>query len=270
MLVAAVALIGYVILEALKLDKDSRDRVFAMIFFVLLQPIFWGLFEQAGGSINLFTDRFVDRSGVPASLFQSINPIYIILLGPLFAGLWQFLIRKGWEPSTPAKMGLGILQMGFAFIVLVWGANTAGAGALVPVVFIFLFYLFSTTGELCLSPVGLSAINRLSVRHMASLMMAAWFFGTAGGNYVAGFLGSIMGESEGGDITREGALDVYWSIGLLAMGIGLAVVVVSPLVKRLMHLDTLRDDNVGDDLLGQAEAGLEAQQAGMHPEVKPQ
>jgi proton-dependent oligopeptide transporter, POT family len=269
MLVAAVALIGYVILEALKLDKDSRDRVFAMVFFVLLQPIFWGLFEQAGGSINLFTDRFVDRAGVPASLFQSINPIYIILLGPLFAGLWQFLIRKGWEPSTPAKMGLGILQMGFAFIVLVWGANSGDAEALVPVVFIFLFYLFSTTGELCLSPVGLSAINRLSVRHMASLMMAAWFFGTAGGNYVAGFLGSVMGEGEGGDITREGALDVYWSIGLLAMGIGLAVVVVSPLVKRLMHLDTLRDDNVGDDLLGQAEAGLEAQQGGMHPEVKP-
>ena len=268
MLIFAVGLLAYVIMEALKLDRDSRDRVFAMVFFVLLQPIFWGLFEQAGGSINLFTDRFVDRAGVPASLFQSINPIYIILLGPVFAGLWQFLIRKGWEPSTPAKMGLGILQMGFAFIVLVWGANSAGAEALVPVVFIFLFYLFSTTGELCLSPVGLSAINRLSVRHMASLMMAAWFFGTAGGNYVAGFLGSIMGESESGDMTREGALEVYWSIGLLAMGFGIAVVVVSPLVKRLMHLDKLCDDDVGDDLMGQSEAGLEAQQAGMHPEVK--
>ena len=263
MLIAGAALLLYVLMEAFKLDRDSRDRVFAMIFFILLQPVFWGLFEQAGGSINLFTDRFVDRAGVPASLFQSINPIYIILLGPIFAVMWQWLIRKGWEPSTPAKMGLGIVQMGFAFIVLVWGANSAGS-AMVPVLYIFLFYLLSTTGELCLSPVGLSAVNRLSVRHMASLMMAAWFFGTAGGNYVAGFLGSVMGEGEGGEITRQGALDVYWSIGLLAMGIGVAVVVVSPLVKRLMHLDKLTDDGLDDDLAGQREVG-EAQATGIHP-----
>jgi POT family proton-dependent oligopeptide transporter len=263
MLLSGAALLLYVLAEAFKLDRDSRDRVFAMIFFILLQPVFWGLFEQAGGSINLFTDRFVDRAGVPASLFQSINPIYIILLGPVFAGLWQFLIRRGWEPSTPAKMGLGIVQMGLAFVVLVLGANAAGTAA-VPVLFIFLFYLLSTTGELCLSPVGLSAINRLSVRHMASLMMAAWFFGTAGGNYVAGFLGSVMGEGESGDITRQGALDVYWSIGLLAVGVGVVVVLVSPLVKRLMHLDKLRDDNVSDDLAGEREVA-EPQAPGIHP-----
>ena len=268
MLISGALLLVYVVFEALKLDPDARDRVFAMIFLILLQPVFWGLFEQAGGSINLFTDRFVDRQGVPASLFQSINPIYIILLGPLFAGLWQFLIRRGWEPSTPAKMGLGIVQMGLAFIVLVWGANSVGAVAMVPVVFIFLFYLLSTTGELCLSPVGLSAMNRLSVRHMASLMMAGWFFGTAGGNFFAGFLGSIMGEGEGGEITRQGALEVYWSIGLLAIGIGAFVVVVSPLVKKLMHLDTLRDDDPGDDLLGQGEVG-EPQAPGAHPATRP-
>jgi POT family proton-dependent oligopeptide transporter len=264
MLASGVALLAYVLFEAFKLDSDARDRVFAMIFFILLQPVFWGLFEQAGGSVNLFTDRFVDRQGVPASIFQSINPIYIILLGPIFAMLWQWLGRKGWEPSTPAKMGLGIAQMGFAFIVLVWGANSVGAAA-VPVLFIFLFYLFSTTGELCLSPVGLSAMNRLSVRHMASLMMAAWFFGTAGGNYVAGFLGSIMGEGEGGEITREGALGLYWTMGLVAIGVGLFVVLVSPLVKKLMHLDKLTDDSVGDDLLGQQEGPGEAMGAGVHP-----
>lgn len=267
MLLSGAALLLYVLFEAFKLDKEARDRVFAMIFFILLQPVFWGLFEQAGGSINLFTDRFVDRQGVPASLFQSINPIYIILLGPVFAALWQWLIRKGWEPSTPAKMGLGIVQMGFAFVVLVWGANAVGPTALVPVVFIFLFYLFSTTGELCLSPVGLSAINRLSVRHMASLMMAAWFFGTAGGNYFAGFLGKIMGEGDGGEITREAALHVYWQIGLLAVGIGAVVVVVSPLVKRLMHLDKLTDDDVSDDLSGESEIA-EPQGPGAHPATR--
>lgn len=273
LLLSGIALLGYVLKEAFKLDNDARDRVFAMIFLILLMPVFWGLFEQAGGSVNLFTDRYVDRQGVPTSLFQSINPIYIILLGPVFAGLWQWLARKGWEPSTPAKMGLGIVQMGLAFVVLVWGANnfsSAGdAGVLLlPVVFIFIFYLLSTTGELCLSPVGLSAMNRLSVKHMASLMMAAFFFGTAGGNYVAGFMGSLMGEGEGGEMTREAALDIYWKMGLVAVGIGIFVILVSPFVKKLMHLDTLKDDDVGDDLAGQAEAGLEAQEGGVHPAAK--
>ncbi len=269
LLLSGIALLGYVLKEAFKLDAHSRDRVFAMICIILLMPIFWGLFEQAGGSVNLFTDRYVDRQGVPTSLFQSINPIYIILLGPLFAGLWQFLGRRGWEPSTYAKMGLGIAQMGLAFIVLVWGANAAG-DALVPVLFIFLFYLLSTTGELCLSPVGLSAINRLSVRHMASLMMAAFFFGTAGGNFVAGFMGTLMGGEggHGGEITRDGALDIYWTMGLVAVGIGVFVILVSPLVKKLMHLDTLRDDDVSDDLSGQGEVA-EPIGPGAHPATDP-
>lgn len=262
-----VLVVAACVMEAGRNRNDARDRVFAMIFIILLMPLFWGLFEQAGGSVNLFTDRYVDRQGVPTSLFQSINPIYIILLGPVFAGLWQFLGKRGWEPNTYAKMGLGIVQMGLAFVVLVLGAN-AGADALVPVLFIFLFYLLSTTGELCLSPVGLSAINRLSVRHMASLMMAAFFFGTAGGNYVAGFMGTLMGEGgEGGEITREGALSIYWTMGLVATGIGVLIVVLSPLVRRLMHLDTLRDDDAPADLAGQREVG-EPQAPGIHPATK--
>jgi len=271
LLVSGIALLAYVLFEAFKLDNEARDRVFAMIFLILMMPLFWGLFEQAGGSLNLFTDRHVDKGGIPTTFFQSINPIYIILLGPLFAGLWQFLAKRGIEPSTPAKMGLGILQMGLAFVVMVWGAEnysaTGDAGALMmPVLFLFIFYLLSTTGELCLSPVGLSAMNRLSARHMASLMMAAFFFGTAGGNYVAGFMGSLMGEGEGGNMTREGALEAYWSMGLVAVGVGLVVMAVSPLVKKLMHLDTLKDDD--GHLTGEAELG-EPAAAGIHPASKP-
>ena len=254
-------------MEAKKSENHARDRVFAMIFVILLMPLFWGLFEQAGGSMNLYTDRHVDRGGIPTTFFQSINPIYIILLAPLFAALWQWMAQTGREPSAIAKMGLGIVQMGLAFVVFVWGAEqfsvTGDGGALLtPVLFLFLFYLLSTTGELCLSPVGLSAMNRLSARHMASLMMAAFFFGTAGGNYVAGFMGSLMGEGEGGDMTREAALEIYWAMGLVAVGVGVFVTIVSPLVKRLMHLDTLKDD---EGLAGAAEAGLEAQEGGVHP-----
>ncbi|MEM6266096.1 MAG: oligopeptide:H+ symporter, partial [Pseudomonadota bacterium] len=273
LLISGIILLGYVLFESFKLDKEARDRVYAMIFLILLQPLFWGLFEQAGGSVNLFTDRHVDRGAIPTTFFQSVNPIYIILLGPLFAMLWQWLAQIGKEPSTPAKMGLGIAQMGLAFIVMVWGAETFSttndAGAIMmPVLFLFIFYLLSTTGELCLSPVGLSAMNRLSVKHMASLMMAAFFFGTAGGQFVAGFMGSLMGEGEGGNMTREGALNAYWTMGLVAFVVGLVVVAVSPLVKRLMHLSTLQDDTVDDDLLGQAEVG-DPQTPGIRPATGP-
>ena len=267
-----IALVGFGLMivtavkEKMALTHEPRDRMFAILFLIALQPLFWGLFEQAGGSLNLFTDRYIDLGGVPAPIFQSINPIYIILLAPLFAWLWTFLGRKGIEPSTPAKFGLGLVQLGFGFLVLVWGAASVGPGALVPVVFLFGIYFFHTTGELCLSPVGLSAMNRLAPRHLASLIMGAWFFATAGGNFVAGMIGAATG-GEDGAMTREATLDIYWTIGLIAMGVGVVVILIARLVKRLMHLDTLRDDNVGDDLLGQREAG-EPQAAGIHPATR--
>ncbi|MBO9517801.1 MAG: peptide MFS transporter [Porphyrobacter sp.] len=263
LLLSGVILLGYVLLEAFKLEKEPRERIFAILFLIALQPVFWGLFEQAGGSLNLFTDRFVDRAGVPASLFQSINPIYIVLLGPVFAWLWTALARKGLEPSTPMKFGLALAQVGFSFLVLVWGAQSVGMGVAVPVIFIFLIYLFQTTGELCLSPVGLSAMNRLAPRHMASLIMGAWFFATAGGNFVAGKIGEATG-GEGGEMTKELTLSIYNTIGWITIGVGVAVMVVSPLVRRLMHLDTLRDLEPSDALSGKAEVG-EPQAAGVHP-----
>ena len=268
MLLSGVGLLAYVLFEAFKLDKEPRERIFAILFLIALQPLFWGLFEQAGGSLNLFTDRYIDLGGVPAPIFQSINPIYIILLAPLFAWLWTFLGRRGLEPSTPAKFGLGLIQLGFGFLVLVWGAASVGPGALVPVIFLFGIYFFHTTGELCLSPVGLSAMNRLAPRHLASLVMGAWFFATAGGNYVAGMIGAATG-GEGGEMTRDATMSIYWKIGLVAIVVGVVVVLISGLVKRLMHLDTLRDAEDGE-LAGRAELA-ENQGAGMFPrdETKP-
>ena len=267
LLVMGSLLLLYVLIEAFKLDSEARDRIFAIIFLIALQPVFWGLFEQAGGSLNLYTDRYVDRAGVPASLFQSINPIYIILLAPMFAWLWTALGRRGLEPSTPAKFGLALLQVGFSFLVLVWGARSVGMEAATPVIFIFLIYLFQTTGELCLSPVGLSAMNRLAPRHMASLIMGAWFFATAGGNFVAGKIGEMTG-GESGEMSKDLTLVIYNNIGWITIGIGAAVLVVSPLIRRLMHLSTLRDD---EELAGYKELADENQGAGLFPqrETKP-
>jgi POT family proton-dependent oligopeptide transporter len=221
------------------------------------------LFEQAGGSMNLFTDRFVDRAGVPASIFQSINPIYIILLAPLFAALWVKLGRSGKEPSAPAKFGLALAQMGLANLVLVYGAEAYGVAAMTPVILVFAYYLFATTAELCLSPVGLSAMNRLAPKFLASLIMGAWFYMTAVGNFVAGKIGEATG-GEGGEMSKQGLLDIYEMFGWISIGVAVVVLALSPIVKRWMHLDTLRDD---EDLAGRAQmGGDQGQDAGMFPQ----
>jgi POT family proton-dependent oligopeptide transporter len=130
--VAGAILIAYVLWTAVrKLEPHDRDRIFAAMFLIIGSILFWALFEQAGSSLNLFTDRHVDRAGVPASVFQSLNAIYIVLLAPLFAWLWTSLGRKGLEPSATAKFGLGIVQLGIGFLVLVAGSAAAGADSMV-------------------------------------------------------------------------------------------------------------------------------------------
>lgn len=273
LMVAGAILVGYVLIIAVtKLTPHERDRIFAAMFLIFVSILFWALFEQAGSSLNLYTDRHVDRNllgwDVPASMFQSVNAIYIVLLGPVFAALWTWLGRKGLEPSAPAKFGLGLVQLGLGFLVLVAGA-AVGGGAQTAVIFIFLIYLLHTTGELCLSPVGLSAMNRLAPAHMASLIMGTWFFASATGNFVAGLIAAATGSerASGEGAGQQVVLDVYSQIGWIAVAVGVGVLVISPLVKRLMHLDTLSDDNVGDDLAGDSAVG-EPQAAGVHPETR--
>ena len=267
---AWVALFGFLLLlavmvmEKMSREDHARDRMFAILFLIALNPLFWGLFEQAGGSMNLFTDRYVERGAVPASIFQSINPIYIILFAPFFAALWQWLGKRGLEPSAPAKFGLALAQMGLANLVLVWGAQAFGIEAMTPVLFVFLYYLLATTGELCLSPVGLSAMNRLAPSFLASLIMGAWFYMTAVGNFVAGKIGEATG-GHGGEMSKAKLLEIYEMFGWVAIGAAVAVLAVSPIVKRWMHVDTLRDRDEG--IAGTGELG-EPQAAGVHPESK--
>lgn len=242
-LLGLAMVLGVIIQQVMLKTSHDRDRIFAAMFLILGSILFWALFEQAGSSLNLFTDRHVDRSGVPASVFQSINAIYIVLLAPLFAATWTWLGRRGLEPSTPVKFGLAMMQLGLGFLVLKWGAEAAGMENLTPVIFIFLIYLLHTTGELCLSPVGLSAMNRLAPAHMASLIMGTWFFASATGNFAAGLIAAATGSEKA---SGEGAgkalvLEVYQTIGLWAIAFGVFVVVVAPMIKKLMHLDTLED-----------------------------
>jgi len=266
LIVCGLGLLGYVLFEAFKLPKQPRERIFAILFLIALNPLFWGLFDQAPGSLNLYTDEHIDTGNIPASVFQSINPIYIILFAPLFAALWQFLGKRGLEPSAPAKFALALFQVGAGFLIFAWGAQSVGMAAMTPVIFLFLIYLLHTTGELCLSPVGLSAMNRLAPGFMASLIMGAWFYMTAVGSFVAGKIGEATG-GESGEMSKELTLSIYSQIGWIAIAVGVVVLALSPIVKKWMHLDTLGDDKVGNDLRGGEEAG-EPEAAGVHPELR--
>src|SRR5690606_31909377 len=218
-------------IAVVKLPREGRSRIIAAMSLILGSILFWALFEQAGASLDLFAERSVDRTilgwEVPASMFQSLNAIYIVLLGPVFAWIWLTLGRRGMEPSTPTKFALGVVQVGLGFLVLVAGANAASSGV-TPVIFIFLIYLIHTMGELCLSPVGLSAMNRLTPAHMASLIMGAWFFASATGNFTAGLISAATGGDGAGP---ERVLEVYSNVGWLAVGVGVAMLVVAPLIR---------------------------------------
>ena len=267
---AFIATFLYIIVRSvMTLEPHPRNRVFAALFLISIQVLFWALFEQAGSSLNLYTDREVDRTfmgqEVVASVFQSLNAMYIIVLGPLFAAIWVWLAKRGKEPSAPAKFGLGIIQLGLGFLVLVWGAKSAGTD-LTPVIFIFFIYLLHTTGELCLSPVGLSAMTRLSVPKMVGLIMGAWFISSAAGNFVAAQIATMTAGGGEGQV-----LEVYSKVGWMAVIVGVGLILVSPLVKRLMHLDTLEaDTNAYNEKHGITMDGVDMVGERMSPTGKPE
>lgn len=240
---ASALVVVYILWEAFgRMGRIGRDQMLAALFLLVINPIFWGLYEQTGSSLSLFTHRYTDRTifgfDVPASVFQSVNAFYILLFGPVLASLWIWLARRGWEPSTPAKFGIALALVGAGFLVLVAGAGAPGV--LTPVLFIFLLYLCHTLGELCLSPVGLSAMSKLAPARMTGLMMGIWFLAMALGEYAAGLIAAATGGEQGA-ASRENVLAVYGTIGWWSVGIGIAVMAVAPLVKRLMHLDRLGD-----------------------------
>lgn len=235
--------VGYILWRSVfTLGAHERNRIIVALFLISVNVLFWGLFEQTGSSLTLFTDENVNRNimgqEIKTSVFQSINAIYIILLGPVFAYLWVWLGKRGKNPSSPFKFGLAVIQLGLGFLVLVWGAGTGQN--LTPVIFIFLIYLLHTTGELCMSPVGLSAMTRLSVGSMVGLMMGTWFLASGAGNAVAAIIAQATAVT--GPNGESMVLSVYSKVGWIAIGVGVFMLVISPFITRMMHLDTLTDD----------------------------
>lgn len=238
----SLAVIAYSILKCTPVERDRMLVAIVLIFFSI---VFWAFFEQAGSSINLFTDRSVNRDVmgviIPASMFQSVNSIFIILLALPFAGLWVWLAKRRREPSTPVKFALGMLQMSISFGAMVYGASLVGADGKVGLVWLLLGYLFQTTGELCLSPVGLSMITKLSVKRVVGMMMGVWFLSNAAAGFVSSIIakGSSVQTANGEAADPILALHAYASlfeyIFWVALGVGIFMLLISPLLERGMH-----------------------------------
>jgi len=205
----------------------ERKRSGAILVLFLASAVFWSAFEQAGSSLNLFAERSTNRNLLgfefPASWFQFLQPAFIILLAPLFAWLWVALRRR--EPSSPAKFSLGLLFAGLGFVVLLPAAYAAGRGAMVAPGWLMGVYFLHTVGELCLSPVGLSAMTKLAPARVAGLMMGVWFVSLGVGNYLAGKMASLY---------ESLALPTLFG-ALAAFAIG-AAIVLALLVKPTVRL----------------------------------
>ncbi|MDJ0920656.1 MAG: peptide MFS transporter [Henriciella sp.] len=243
-IVGVVMLIALIVYANVRLDTVERPRLFAALYFSLAQIPFWSLFEQAGSSLNLFTDRLVDRElfgmMVPAPMFQFLNAGYIVLFAPLVAWLWTMMAKRRVEPSTPVKFAIGVFGVGLGYLALVGGMNSVGADLMTPVIFIFLIYWIHTMAELMVSPVGLSAMTKLAPARAVGLVMGIWFLYTGLSNTLAGVISAAAGaKTIGGQIVDPaGALgnyiSVYSNIAYIAMAIAVVMLLISPIIKGWM------------------------------------
>lgn len=241
---AGALCLGYLLYTAFTAeDRTEGQRLFVFLILFFFHMLFWVLFEQAGGSLNILTDRYVDRMGIEASQFQSVNALFIMLLAPAFNWLWRKLAASKTEPRTPMKFFYGLIQMAIGYSIIVWGVKTAiaaGAGpASIPLIFLFGMYLLHTTGELFLSPVGLSVVTKLSPQKVVGFVMGSWFLSIAFAHKIAGKLGQeIASSGSGHDPVAEltGFMQVYLHWGVyIVLGCAAVLLLLTPTMKKWMH-----------------------------------
>ncbi len=274
LLLGSILVLGYIgSYMATKCTPWERNRMILALILIAASVVFWTLFEQAGTSLNLFaqdttnltlfaeplrlgsffigTPEQLAAAGLPAGevIFidgsfgaaqaQSFNSGFILIFAPAFAALWAYLEQRKIDPNDPMKFALALIQVGAGFLVLVWGAQYAGPAVQVPLIFLVLAYLLHTTGELCLSPVGLSMVTKLSPMAVGSTMMAIWFLSSAWAQWIGAVIAALTTtETVGGVVTNKQAqldayVDVFQTIGLIAIGIGVGLAVLSPLLQML-------------------------------------
>ncbi len=223
--------------------KMWKDRMIALVIFMLINTVFWACFEQAGTSLTLFADRCVNRDlfgwTMPASMTQFFNPAFIIIFGSIFSIMWIKLSKIGKNPSIPMKFALGILQLGLGFLITIVGLQLH-TDFQVPLLTLVFLYLLHTTGELFLSPIGLSMVTKLSPKSIAGTAMGGWFLSFAMANYLAGAIAAMTGGEGGGEeLSLEEGLtsyvDTFSTIGYVLIGFAILIALLRKPLNKLMH-----------------------------------
>ena len=241
-LAGAVSFIYIVYYAITQLNGKAREQLFALTILIVFTIVFWALFEQAYTSMNLFADRALDRTvfgtEIPAGTFLSFNALFIILLAPVFAWLWVKMGR--YNPNTAVKFSLALMLVGLGFGALVMGINVSGLGK-VAAIWLILTYFLHTCGELCLSPVGLSAVTKLSPVKIVGFMMGVWFLATASSEFIASVLANIAsvdtsnGNAPDLNLAKQSYLKLFEYLFYTGLGFGALLLVLSPIIKKLMH-----------------------------------
>ena len=225
------------------LTAIERARILVIYIIAFFVIFFWAAFEQAGASLTFFaneqTDRHIGSWEMPASYFQSFNPVILVCLTPVFTSLWSFLSKRNCEPSSPVKQALGLMLLAIGYVVIAFGVRHVEPGAKVSMIWLTSLYLLHTMGELSLSPIGLSMVNKLSPARFSSLMMGVWYLSTATANKFAGALSSYYPEEGvaksflGYPVTD--LFDFFMLFAMMSAAASVILFLLCKTLKRMMH-----------------------------------
>jgi POT family proton-dependent oligopeptide transporter len=228
------------------LSPAERQRILALILLTFFVIFFWLAFEQVGSSLNIFaaerTDRtvsgwlarIVPRDEIPAAWFQAVNPLFVLLLAPLMASLWEWLGARG--PSSPAKMALGLVLLGVAYVVMVAGASASQGGDRVSPWYLISFYFLYSVGELCFLPAGFSFVGQAAPARLASMLMGIWFTASFIANLIGGYLAGMVERIERGEVFQVlgGQADFFLIFVVSCTSAGIVLWLLLPTIRRLM------------------------------------
>jgi proton-dependent oligopeptide transporter, POT family len=262
--VLGIVILGIIVKKMTQLTRMENFRLASVLVLTLLITVFWSFFELAGTAITLFAERNVNLTLLNASQTNAINPGYIIFLAIPFSMMWVYLSKTQRNPITPVKFALGILQLGLGFIVFAMSAQFMDADGRTPFMFLMIGYLLLTTGELFISPIGLSKVTELSPKSMTAFMMGVYFLSSSYAHYISGAIAKLTTPTEAGAIPEPGFMttiiekvtgfaggysdstvegvqtlvsytSVFTQVGIVAIGMALLAFIISPVLKKWMH-----------------------------------
>jgi POT family proton-dependent oligopeptide transporter len=260
------AIIGLPVWAFFTLKREERDRMIVACVLTCFSVVFFTLFEQAGSSLTLYADRNTDLVilapfrvfdhdinlfgliipavwgyVMPAGQVQIFNPLFIVAFAPLFTMTWNWLNKRNAEPNVPVKFAIGLILVGLGFLALVFGSKFHGADFRVPLFWLVFAYYLHSMGELCLSPVGLSAVSKLSIPKLVGMMFGVWLMASAVAQYVGGIVAQFAStETVGGkvlnpEVSLHTYMGVFQTIGIAGIIAGVVAILLSPILKRGMH-----------------------------------